>query len=274
MNLDDKTIREFKESDLSYIECLFPSDWNFNFKSFIETFLNKPFFKGYSLLMNKVPIGFGNIIVFKDKAWLGNIVISRRYRNMGLGTYLTKFLINEGKSFGVNIFSLFATKLGEPIYSKLGFKTCENYIFYKPDSAKQVYTICNTIRKSENRDLAEISKLNKLVDSEERTEFLKFYLNSTYVVLNSKKQIKGFYIKGLGSGLILAMDNEYGIDLLKMKLNETQGMVVVPESNIICNQFLTENNFEKHFIAPRMVFGKNYKWFPSMIFSRATGYCG
>lgn len=273
MNTERK-IRPFEINDISAISPLFPQEWNFDFKAFISTFINKSFFKGYTLLNEEDIIGFGNIILFGDKAWLGNIVVSEQYRNKGLGTFITKHLIDQGKTLGVNTFNLFATQLGEPVYTKLGFKTCEYYNFYAPSKSQSSYKCDGIIKKASNDDFQNIIELDKKINAEERSEFLQMFQDSMYITKNSSNKLNGFYASGIGTGLIIAENETAGIDLLKWKINNNPGNVVVPVSNKLCNQFLTENKFINTLVAPRMFLGENYGWSPEKIYSRATGYCG
>ena len=43
------------------------------------------------LSANNEPIGFGNLLIFGDVGWMGNIVVKKEFRGKGLGTSITKY---------------------------------------------------------------------------------------------------------------------------------------------------------------------------------------
>ncbi len=268
-------IVDFKKEDTSITHELFPASWNFDFYSFINHYFNQPYFKGFSIINGNNVIGFGNLLFFDHIGWLGNIVVSEEYRNLGLGTKITKFLINQGKTIGIRTFSLIATEPGIPIYKKLGFNIDQNYIFYQSgnDSKKTILPEIK-IEKANKKNLHKIIDLDSEITGEKRHLLLEQLLPGIFFINNKTGNTSGVYIKNLGSGLILANDPKSGIELLKLKMLDNDPQIVVPAKNKFAIDYLEQSGYKNNNTAPRMVLGDNLKWKADSIYSRGSGYSG
>jgi len=267
-------IKSFEIKDIKVISNLFPSDWDFDFEKFISQHINFDYFKAYILSINNKTIGFGNLMVFEKIAWIGNIVVAKEFRNQGLGTYITRHLIDVGKEKGIETFNLIATELGESIYRKLGFKIELYYEFFKPYDYSQEFEINKVIRDATESDLQKIVELDFYVTSEKRECLLKSFLITTKLIFNENNKLGGFYIENFENGLVISIEPDLGIELLKLKLNNNRKNIVITETNIAAKDFLMENEYKKYKNAPRMILGKKYDWKSENIFSRASGCCG
>ena len=70
-------------------------------------------------------IGTSATTTYEDKlAWIGMVIVDRKYRARGIGTRLLEAAIQYLDSQGVPCMKLDATPQGKPLYEKLGF-TCE-----------------------------------------------------------------------------------------------------------------------------------------------------
>ena len=85
-------IKQYEKENAVIISKLFPKDWNFDFKKFISLHIDQKYFKGFILSNNNEPIGFGNLLIFEEIGWIGNIVVKKAYRGKGLGTYVNNYL--------------------------------------------------------------------------------------------------------------------------------------------------------------------------------------
>ncbi|UCG28879.1 MAG: GNAT family N-acetyltransferase [Bacteroidales bacterium] len=267
-------IRPYDSEDFSTITNLFPPEWNFDFGEFIALFHKSGFFRGYTLQVKDNPAGFGNLFVFGPVCWIGNIVVSREYRNRGLGTMITRFLIKKGESMGAETFNLVATEQGEYIYRKLGFTTELKYGFYSRRGNMPETNVSGFIRDATIRDLKGISDITLEITSENREEMIRMFLHETKLVFSKSEELKGFYIRRPGNGLIVSSEPGFGTELLKYKIESGDQMVVIPENNIHAKDFLIRNGFEKNMELPRMTKGAKCIWKPECIFSRGTGYFG
>jgi len=55
-------------------------------------------------------------------AYILNMYTYPDFRNQGIATEIVKRLVETGQELGVRLFDLHATKAGEPVYLKAGFK--------------------------------------------------------------------------------------------------------------------------------------------------------
>jgi len=266
-------IRSYCKEDQVYISSMFPADWKFNFDDFIALHSGKNYFKGYTVVLDSVPIGYGGLMIFGETAWLGNIVIHPECRIKGFGTLLTKHLLDEGLKSGVKSFTLIATKLGEPVYRKFGFESILMYEFYRPGENTKTLEFEIPMTNAGKEHLEAIAGIDFEVMGENRKELLENCFNGTKIIADSNNRIKGFYFKNLGNGLIIARDKKAGCEFLKILVIEKRN-IVINEKNKSAADFLISCGYEKYLEAPRMLLGENFNWKPEFIFSRGAGFCG
>ncbi len=264
----------YQPEHFSSINDYFPPDWNFDFNQFISLHQKRDYFRGFSLLDGSEPIGFGNLMVFGTVCWIGNIVVAEKHRKKGFGTKITENLMQTGKDLGAVTFNLVATELGEPIYSKLGFKTECMYEFYKRKDGPLDLEISKKIREPDPSDLVEIISLDHKITCENRDGMIHLFRENIHIIQEPGGKVTGFYVRGLGDGFIAAEKAKSGIDLLKVKIAYGDEKVVVPSVNTKAKDFLMQHGFEKSMELPRMTLGGKCNWKPERIFSRGTGYCG
>jgi hypothetical protein len=97
------------------------------------------------------------------------------------------------------------------------------------------------------------------------------FINTAFVYFNNK--VEGFYMPDFGDGLIVAINPEAGIELMKMR-NRTKNIAVLPVDNNVALEFLFQNNFKHYRTAKRMTLGEELNWCPEMIFNRVSGQVG
>ena len=267
-------IKPYEKENTIIISELFPEDWNFDFEKFISLHIDQNYFIGFTLSANNEPIGFGNLMIFGEVGWIGNIVVKKEFRGKGLGTSITNHLIETGKEAGVKTFNLIATELGGSVYKNIGFRTELNYEFYKPSDSFKKFEITRSIRVASKADFQEIIDMDFEVTGENRDKFIEQYLSGVQLVFGSNGKMRGFYIENLENGLIIANEPGYGLELLKVKLNKTGQSIVIPETNLIAKDFLIKNGYKNYMNAPRMILGEKYNWKSESVFSRGSGYCG
>jgi len=265
-------ISPFNIQLLSQLEQLPPREWQSNaYELFLYNDWQPWFFPYQAIIQNKL-VGFGMFFLFEDNAWLGWILVHKKYRKRGIGTAITKHLIEQATEKGAKNFLLTATELGMPIYEKMGFKTSSYYRFFNlPELFKPNYDKTG-IRTATKNDLKMIYQLDFEATGEKRTKMVESYLEECMVV--DKGEIEGFYMSNLGNGFIVARDNQTGHDLLNFRLKRSQKPIVVSDQNTEIIEYLLKNGFTEGHKIPRMVLGSEPKWHPGMIYSRAAGYCG
>jgi GNAT superfamily N-acetyltransferase len=257
---------------LDQLELLPPKEW----KSYAyELFLYnewQPWFYPYQVLVCQKLVGFGMFFLFEENAWLGWILVHKKFRKQGIGTTISRHLVAKAGEIGAKNFLLTATELGKPIYEKMGFKTTSYYRFFNPPELFKPHYDRSNIRNANKNDLEKILQLDFEATGERRTKLMENHLEDCMVIFSD--EINGFYMPSLGNGFIVARDYLSGIELLNFRLKRNKKPVVVSDQNTDTIEYLIKNGFTEGFKIPRMVLGSEPNWNPSMIFCRAAGYCG
>lgn len=265
-------VTPFENRFLDQLDRLPPEDWQSNAYNLFMHNEWQPWFHAVQLIDKQKLLGFGMIFHFDDVAWLGWIVVHKKYRNKGLGTAITQNLLEKSKKLGADKLILTATELGCPIYTKQGFKTTSFYHFLTaPANYKPIFDRTK-IKQAVQTDLHQICELDKQATGENRAALLATHLENTLVFTNTL--IDGFFIESLGDGLIVAQTPEAGENLMNFRLKKNKNKVTVPDGNIELLKSLKAKGFAETLKIPRMVLGTEPKWNPAMIYNRAAGYCG
>jgi len=257
---------------LNQLELLPPKEWQSNA---YELFLHnewQPWFFPYQVVSGSKLLGFGMFFLFEDVAWLGWILVHHKYRNKGIGSAISIHLTVEAGKMGAKNFILTATELGRPIYEKLGFQIKSYYRFFNTPELFQPKYDKSKIRSAKREDLSMIIRLDMEATGEKRDKLIENQLEECFVY--DDNEIGGFYLPNLGNGFVVAKDNKIGIELLKYRLKRNKKSIAVPDQNSFCIDYLLKNGFTEGSKIPRMVLGEPPNWKPTMIFSRAAGYCG
>jgi GNAT superfamily N-acetyltransferase len=267
-------LRRLKKSEILQLKNFPPADWNLDFPQLLSFHFEQSYFYPAAAEIDKKIVGCGIAMIFGSNCWLGTIIVLPEYRGQGIGTGITSHLIEYCKGKGCRNQLLVASEMGEPVYRNIGFITSATYIFFKHESAIPIQTISN-VRKIKKEDIKYIKELDKNITGEERFVFIERFLSTGWVYDSGRPdQISGVYLPDYGTGLVIAKDHEAGLALVKLRFNQGNTKIVIPESNIIVKDFLLSNGFQEYRRAPRMVLGEDANWIPSMVYNRGTGYCG
>ena len=263
-------LRNFKKNDLSQIEYLQPGGWEditYYFKFFDKVNFCYPV---VAEINNKI-VGVANCLINKGTGWISHIIVSDNHRNQGIGYKLTKHVMDILSKNNCSSQLLIATKMGENLYKNLGFKKSILYNFYKGQQLR--YHKNDNIRELKKADYSKIFELDLNVSGEYREHMIKHFITNGYVYEEKhSEKIIGYYLSNLGDGVVLALDDKVGIELLKLKHSQKKCITVLPENNIAGNKFLKEQGFELHNQAYRMVLGGEVDWKPQSVFCRIGGY--
>jgi N-acetylglutamate synthase-like GNAT family acetyltransferase len=272
MQTINPVIRKIEKADLPVVKDFPPVEWNLNLEIVYSSHFNKPYFYAVVAVVNNEIAGTGMAIINKTVAWLGTIIVKDNYRNQGIGNAITSHLIHVAERQGSETVLLTASDMGKPIYEKLGFKTDIHYVILKPNELAPVDCSNNFIRNIEKQDVDELCELDFSISGEDRAELLSNNMQEGKVYAD--KGIKGFYLPNFGKGLIIANDQNSGIELLKLKLIKEKSPVCIPETNMEAIKFLLSVGYSQASKIPRMFLGENVEWKPECVFSRGSGYMG
>ncbi len=264
-------IRKLKKEEILGMQKLVPDEWHLDLEGLIRRNYHKDFFYPVAAFEGEEVVAAGNLFLFSKSAWLGQILVDKGFRRRGLGTMIMETLISYARDEGVESINLVATKQGEFLYKRLGFKSDGYYHFYKGTYNGEIWA---AIRPLEDRDLQAALEMDYKVTAETRQTMLRGYLLSGYKYVDDLEQMKGIYLPDFGQGLILALDANAGIELIKFKHFKNEALTVIPDKNEEGMAFLNQAGFKRVDQGARMYLGTYSPWLPELVFGRGTAYTG
>ncbi len=267
-------IRPVKSFELPLLQDFALPEWNSDISHQFSLYFGQPYFYPIVAELAGKIVGCANGLLKGMTGWLGNIIVLPEFRGHSIGSDLTTHLIEYFRYHGCISLVLIATKLGEPVYSKLGFKVSSTYTFLRGEKILPS-TPTPHIHRAQLIDFDAMQKLDQEITGETRTAFLECFLAGGWIFqAGNHEHISGFFLPGLENGPILARDAIAGLELLQFKLGSGCPSVVVPSSNQPALDLLLGSDFHIENTAPRMTLGKELDWKQEGVFSRGGGFCG
>ncbi len=266
-------IRTLKESDIIGLNSLPPASWQFEYEDFLKDFLKEDYFYAFVILEEEKIIGTGNVFLKDKVGWLANIIIDEKHRKKGLGFKMTKYLVDFLKDKGCETQLLIATELGEPVYQKIGFKKMTVYQSYET-KVDEEFKYSNSIRALKDSDLEKVYQLDKDANAENRAHLIDKYYEGGLGYFTEENELLGFYLPHFGRGLVVSVDKEVGIELLKLKHSKKGKRTLLPIENEDGIDFFKKSKLLEGEQCSRMILGKDNNWNPRFIYSYGSGYCG
>lgn len=264
-------IEKFVEADLSQVDNLQPADWG-NVRMHYEYYISHDNCIPLKLHENGSIKGIGAVIHHQDTAWLAHIIVDESLRNKGYGAMITQTLIDSIDDEHFRTVYLMATELGYHVYKKLGFIEEGKQNFYKTEKVLNSAVRNPNIVEITKENLPDLLELDAFVSGEKRTyRILEDLVGAMGYFENGK--LLGSYLPDLLEGPVYAINVEAGLALMEERLKIAK-MAVVPESNIIANEFYKQRGFELYRTARRMRLGKERPWHPEFMYNRFSGQIG
>ena len=266
-------IRELRESEIKGLNNLPPAEWKFDYETFVKNFFTDDFFYAFVIIQDEQIVGTGNVLLKEKVGWLANIIVDKNYRGRGLGNKMTKFLVDFLNRKGCETQLLIATKLGEAVYKKVGFRKISEYLCFDSEVDQEInYT--DSIRALKTSDLENIYRLDRDANGENRTHLIDKYYRNGFGYFNDDNELLGLFLPDFDRGLVLSRDNQAGIELLKLKHSKKGKRTMLPIENQVGINLLESSGLRKGDKCSRMILGKDNKWNPKYIYSYGSGYCG
>lgn len=267
-------IRNLKFEEIPDLSYFPPQEWQLDLPKFLYKYFGNSWFYPIVAIRDDKIVGVGNGIRNNQVGWLGNIIVLPQYQNQGIGTALTKNIIDYFWKEKCRTLVLIATEQGKNLYKNFGFYESSQYIFFKKSKILNFKKPTN-IKRISNDDLDEILKLDKEISAESRPHLLNGFIQNGWLFHDmSSEKIRGYFLPDFESGPIIVRDSEAGIKLLNFKHSLSNKKSVIPEENKKAILFMEKMGFEKEGTLPRMLLGECLNWKPKLIYSRASGYCG
>lgn len=268
-------ILPFEENDLKELDRLRPEGWGDILPPHVF-YLSNSFCFPKKILLNGTIAGIGTAIVFQNSGWLAHIIVSPKFRNQGIGKTIVEHLLDLlVHKYRCQTVSLISTDLGFSIYQKAGFKIQNEYSFFGKTAMEEQRRILNekqNIKHFSEEYRISLLELDNKISGEKRSEIFNNKLESAFISIEDDA-LTGYFIPGLGEGLIASNTISSGLALLSKKI-ETSSSVVLPSENLEGINFLLKHGFSESNKAKRMIFGTAFQWEPKNLYSRIGGYMG
>jgi hypothetical protein len=258
----------FTQNDLTEIIHLQPDGWS-DILPFYNFYIKTNFCYPIKIKIEDKIAGIGVAILHEDTAWLAHIIVHINHRNKGLGSVITQSLIDFVMKKQYKTILLIATKLGESVYSKLGFEKETEYINFKQEEP----LIINDNSIAFNAIFQQqILALDEQISGEQRKQLLLPHLPHAKLIIENNL-VRAAYLPTLGEGAIIADNEEAGIKLLNIKHTAIRRTAMPIDNKVGCD-FLFNNGFTEVFRGTRMFLGKRIKTKFENNYSRIGGNLG
>ncbi len=217
-------------------------------------------------------VAIGTVIFHKDSAWLASIIVHPDERNQGLGNKITTYLINSIDREKYTTIYLDATDMGFPVYQKIGFELETSYAHLKSEENISGLRLSDRIIPYHEKYLAEILQLDMNISCENRKESITENILTSKLFVRSGI-VEAVYFPTFGNGLIIADNDQAGIELVKYRL-ENNYYAILPTDNIATIEFLKQCGLKQFRISRRMYIGKKRPWKADRIYNRISGQLG
>lgn len=262
----------FTSVDIDQLTALQPENWP-DIKEPYSHYVEADFCFPFKIISDGTIAAVGSLIVHHDVAWLGHIIVHPQHRKKGLGEMMTRQLVEIGQQKGCTTTYLIATDLGETVYLKVGFVTETEYPVYTDVSIPYDAVIADGITGAyAHRFEGQLTVMDKLCSGEDRFFHLQKYLSEA-IICHSNNNLEGYYIPGLGSGLIVAVSRQAGLALLAIH-TQTPKFLVFPVENTILMELMQQLGKQPVKSVKRMRLGAQRPTELSYIYNRIGGNLG
>lgn len=270
--MGDVTIRKCTLADLDAIRPLRPEGWN-DIAEYFRFYCQHKFCYPVIAESGRKIAGVAAGILNENTGWLAHIIVSQDYRRQGIGYQLTQHIVDYLHRKGCKTQLLIASEMGAGLYQKLGFRTVNEYLFFKGEQLPGQSSDQN-IRPLRPADIEGILRLDREISGENRKKMLENFFSEGWVYGSDGRELRGYFLTRFGEGTIIAADDDAGLALLNLKLRLKNWKAVLPAENKKGIELFAQHNIPRYSKAPRMVLGKNVEWKPQYVYSRAGGFYG
>lgn len=264
--------KEFTKEDIVHLPALEPEGWG-DIRPRFEYFLRSDFCKPIKIEENGRPIAVGTTIFHADSAWLACIITHSEHRNRGLGSAITRSLIESVDRNRYVTISLDATEFGYPVYLKQGFEVEGQYAHLRregdaPKKSQSIY-----IQPFEERFREQVYALDRFVSGEDRRGVMAEFLADASVYIHPQGHLQGVYLRSWSDGPVIATDDNAGVTLMQLRAAE-RPVAILPLDNAVGLKFLQESGYNMYKTSRRMVLGARRTWQPVRLYNRISGALG
>jgi len=264
-------IESFQADDLKSLSDIQPPDWT-DIIPHYRFYLSSLYCLPYKIKEGELLLAVGTIVLHEDTAWLAHIVVHPLHRKRGIGKLFTAALIDQIDSNHYKTIYLMATPMGEPVYRQVGFEPETEHLYFNEGRPFTQYTIPVGIMPYNEQYQEPLLLMDKKVSGESRAIRLNEHLSDAWVFV-SNGEFKGYYMPGLSEGLVVALDEIAGLQLMQFRLLN-HALAILPVDNTAAARFLDQQGYKVFRKARRMRLGEYRTWHPAYIYNRVSGQIG
>jgi predicted N-acetyltransferase YhbS len=212
--------------------------------------------------------------------WVGTIFVAPDRRREGLGSALTKTVIDDLENRGCRTVVLIATDAGRPLYERLGFKVDARHVGFRA-MGLPAGQADDGIRPFEPSMLSDIVALDRIATGENRAALLGILAtpDSARVVVGGDDAVRAFLIRAPWGGVsLMAPDPNDAIRLLDWRRRQAGAdhpvYAGLPDTNDSRRARLLSEGWTLTGAGSRMIRGKPLDWRPDWIWGHFNGALG
>ncbi len=206
-------------------------------------------------------IGVGGLFLFQQVGSIGYMGVLEEYRGSGIGTEIFRNLMEIANSSGIETIMLYASKLGEPIYRKYGFRGEYNasmhHLIKELPNNQRISNIVKTIKDIPNWVLSFDEKTMGF----DRSDYLKARVSlgaKLLVVENEGYALISKLMSKIRLGPLIASNLDIALQIIRKGINSGAENIIIAnhpyqQNKIPSLTLLTESEEDTNL---KMVYGK------------------
>lgn len=264
--------QEFTQEDIAHLPALEPEGWG-DIRPRFAYFLKSDCCKPIKIEENGQPVAVGAAIFHADTVWLACIITHGEHRNKGLGSAITRSLIESVDRNRYKTIYLDATEFGYPVYLKQGFEVEGQYAHLKREAAIPIAPHSEHIQPFTEDLRVAAYALDRLVSGEDRRGVMAEFLTDASVYIDLNGDLQGVYLPTWSDGPIIAATDAAGFALMQIR-SAARPVAILPVGNAEGLKYLQENGYNMYKTSRRMILGPPRVWHPEHLYNRISGALG
>jgi len=220
-------------------------------------------------------IGVGGLFLFQQVGSVGYMGVLTEYRGQGIGTAIFRNLMDIAISSGIKTVMLYASKLGEPIYVKFGFRGKYNASMHHLLKAKPKMQDITKDVKVVKSTPDWVLNLDKETMGFDRSDYLKarITLGAKFLIIeNEGYALLSKVLSKIRLGPLIAKNLDTALQIIKKGINLGADNLIIPyhpalQDNMSCITHLTESKEAPNL---KMVYGEEIQGKLGYLYSIGT----
>ncbi|MFL5726451.1 MAG: GNAT family N-acetyltransferase [Chloroflexota bacterium] len=224
-------------------------------------------------------VGTGVATANGSVGWVGAIFVATDRRRTGLGSALSRAVLDELEARGCTTQVLIATDEGRPIYERLGFEVQTRYVLQiAPEAAPAADD--GAVRPYAPADFDAINDLDHRATGEDRSAILRAFASpeTGRVAVREDGTVGAFVVRApWGGRALIASEPALALALLEARrrtASDPRITIGVLLENEVGRAALMAAGWTERRGGPRLVRGAPLDWRPDWIYGQFTGAIG